>query len=143
MPQSDRAAIDVYLAPVELKIAYKLGRDNSKGFIDLIQINVVLRHAGLFQHFPGSGHRRVEHERGAIAHIGSRDNPRARFEPMLLRIGLAGEQQCGCAVHHAAGIAGAMEVLDVHIGIALIDQFLECRGAFIGRHIRQLLKRGR
>ena len=50
-----------------------LGHDG-EGLVDLEQVDVVDRQAGLGEHLlRGRGHRGVEHERGVVAHVGDGD----------------------------------------------------------------------
>jgi hypothetical protein len=73
------AAVDVDLVAVELQVADELLGHHREGLVDLPQVDVVDGQAGLGQHLAGGGHRGVEHQRRAVAHVGHGHDAGARL----------------------------------------------------------------
>jgi hypothetical protein len=106
------------LSRSSFEVADELLGDDGEGLVDLPQVDVVEREAGLGQHLAGRRHRRVEHQRGAVAHVGHGDDAGARLEAVgLLGVVGRGQQHGGRAVDHARRVAGVVDVLDLQVGI--------------------------
>ena len=142
MAERHGAAIDVDLGAVEFEVADELLGHDREGFVDLEEIDVVQRQAGAGEHAARRGHRRVQHQRRAVALVGGRHHAGARFETMRLGVIRRGEQQRRRTVDDAGRIAGVVDEVDLEIGIFLQDQFAERQAVGVERNIGELLEGG-
>ena len=133
MAERDRPAVDVDLVAVELEVAHELLGDHREGLVDLEEVDVVERHAGLGQHLARGRHRRVQHQGRAVADVGHRDDAGPRLQ--AVRLGVVGrrQQQRGRAVDDARRVAGVVDVVDLEVGILLQDQACEGRAGVVER----------
>ena len=136
MTERDRATIDVDLVAIELEIADEFFGDHRKGLVDLEQIDIVERQAGLRQHLARGRHRRVQHQRRRVPHIRHRDHAGARLQSMLLRIVGRRQKDRRRTIDHAGRVAGVMHEVDVEVGIFVQDQFAVGRALVVERVVR-------
>jgi hypothetical protein len=122
--------VHVHLVAVEVEVADELLGHHGERLVDLEQVDVVEGEAGLGQHLAGGRHRRVEHERGVVAHVGDGHDARTRLPAASLGGVGAGDEDGGSAVDHARAVAGVVHVRDLEVGVAGQHEALQ-RGALL------------
>ena len=142
MAQRHGTAVHVDLVAVQFQVADELFTHHGKGFVDFPQVDVVRRQPRLGQHLACRRHRAVEHQRGAVAHVGHGDHAATGFHAVFLRVAGRGQQQGPRAIHHAAGIARVVAEVNVQPRVHFEDQAAVGGAGFVQRKIRHLGKRG-
>ena len=100
MAECHGTAIDVDAVAVDIKIANEFFGHNRKRLINFEQINIGQRHARLVQNLFGSGYRRIEHQRRAVAHIRHGNHAGARLHAVCFGIIVRCQKQRGGPVHN-------------------------------------------
>ena len=91
MTQRHGPAVDVDLFAIEIEFANEPLRHNREGFVDFPHVDIVFAEPGLHQDFLRRWYRRIQHQRGAIAHVGGCHNSRPGRHAAFFHIGLGGE----------------------------------------------------
>ena len=92
MAQRDRAAVDIELGGIGIEVLEPCQRDRGKGFVHLVQVDVVDRHARALERTLGGEQRFFEHDYRIPGRDGQIVNPRQRGEAVVLQRLLADHQ---------------------------------------------------
>ena len=112
MAERDRAAIDVEPLGVGAGGFEPRRRYRGKGLVDLEQVDVIDRQAGLLQRAFGRVQRRVQHDHGIAAHHGHVVDPRHRLDTERFQALFVDDHHAGGAVADLAGACrGELAVL--------------------------------
>src|ERR1700722_17090803 len=120
--QRDGTAVDVDLLAVDVEIADELLRHDGEGLVDLEQVDIAQRHAGLGEDLAGGRNGRVQHERGVIAQVRRGADPGPRGQAVRGGVLGACDEQGGRPVHDTRRVARVVHVGDFEAGKLLQDE---------------------
>src|SRR6266576_5218558 len=141
MAERDGAAIDVEPRRIGAGRLEPRRRHRREGLVDLEQVDVVDRHAGLLQRAVGRRKRGFQHDHGIAAHHGHVMNPRHRLDAERLQALFVDDHDAGGAVADLAGAGGGelavlrdqLDVADALEAGVEADAFIDVMG--VGRTV--------
>ena len=106
MAERDPSAEEVQPVPIELQLAFAGDHLRGEGLVDLDQVDVGEREAGLLEDLLRRGHRADAHDLGRNPGPAHPHDPRERLPALRLRARLRHQDHRGGAVGEAGGVAG-------------------------------------
>ena len=123
MTKGHRTTIDVDLLAIQIELANKALSHDRERLVDFPHIDIVFSQPSFQQDFLCRWHRRVQHQRGAIAHVGCGQNPRPGRHAALFHVSLRGQQERRGAIDHTRGVARVVNVIELgNLGVLLLDE---------------------